>query len=91
MNGIIAFSVILWVFIDRAKKLWTGLSFGNYVTTAAALIFGMALAFGYGLDLLLAVGLTETASIGGNIFAGLALAGGSSCINEILEKVKVGE
>lgn len=33
-------------------------------------------------------GLTEGMSIGGQIFAGLAVAAGSSCINEILQKVQ---
>ena len=81
MNGILMFSAILWVFIDRAKKLWAGLSWGNWLTTGVAVAVGCLLAFGYGLDLLLAVGLTESMSIGGQIFAGLAVAAGSSCIN----------
>ena len=88
MNGILMFSAILWVFIDRAKKLWAGLSWGNWLTTGMAVATGVLLAFGYGLDLLLAVGLTEGMSIGGQIFAGLAVAAGSSCINEILQKVQ---
>lgn len=88
MSGILAFSAILWVFIDRAKKLWAELSWGKWLTTASALAGGFLLAFGYGLDLLQAVGLTDVASLGGQIFAGLAVAAGSSCINEILEKVQ---
>lgn len=88
MSGILAFSAILWVFIDRAKKLWAEVSWGKWITTAAALAGGFLLAFGYGLDLLQAVGLTEGASLGGQIFAGLAVAAGSSCINEILTKVQ---
>ena len=88
MNGIIAFSVILWVFIDRAKKLWANLSWGGYLTSAIALVAGMVIAFVYGLDLLTAIGLTETASVGGSIFAGFALAGGSSCIHELITKVQ---
>lgn len=88
MNGILMFSAILWVFIDRAKKLWAGLSWGKWLTTGVAVAVGFLLAFGYGLDLLLAVGLTESMSIGGQIFAGLAVAAGSSCINEILQKVQ---
>ena len=88
MNGILMFSAILWVFIDRANKLWAGLSWGNWLTTGVAVATGFLLAFGYGLDLLLAVGLTEGMSIGGQIFAGLAVAAGSSCINEVLQKVQ---
>ena len=88
MSGILAFSAILWVFIDRAKKLWSGVSWGKWITTAAALAGGFLLAYGYGLDLLQAVGLTEGVSLGGQIFAALAVAAGSSCINELIEKVQ---
>ena len=34
------------------------------------------------------VGLTEQLTVGGQIFAGLAVAAGSSCIHELLEKVQ---
>lgn len=90
MSGILAFSAILWVFLDRAKKLWAGISWGKWVTTAMAVVGGFLLAFGYGLDLLQAVGLTESLTTGGQIFAGLAVAAGSSCIHELLEKVQQG-
>ena len=70
------------------KEIMGGLSWGNWLTTGVAVAVGFLLAFGYGLDLLLAVGLTESMSIGGQIFAGLAVAAGSSCINEILQKVQ---
>ena len=46
MSGILAFSAILWVFIDRAKKLWAELSWGKWITTAFALAGGFLLAFG---------------------------------------------
>lgn len=91
MNGILMFSAILWVFLDRAKKMWADVRFGNWITTAVATAAGMALAFGYGLDLLAAVGLTQAVTFGGQVFAGLAVAAGSSCINEIIEKTKEGE
>ena len=88
MYGILAFSAILWVFLDRAKKLWADLSWGKWLTTAFSLAAGILLAFGYGLDLLQATGLTEGVTLGGQIFAGLAVAAGSSCIHEILDKVQ---
>lgn len=88
MQGILAFSAVLWVFLDRAKKLWAGLSWGKWVTTALALAAGLLLSFGYGLDLLQAAGLTEGVTLGGQIFAGLAVAAGSSCIHELLDKVQ---
>ena len=74
--------LFLNIFIDRAKKLWAELSWGRWITTSLAGIGGFLLAFVYGL-----VGLTDTITIGGQVFAGLAVAAGSSCINEILEKV----
>lgn len=88
MNGILMFSAILWVFLDRAKKLWAEISWGKWITTGTAMVAGFLLAFGYGLDLLLAVGLTQAVTIGGQIFAALAVAAGSSCINELIEKVQ---
>lgn len=87
MNSIIIFSVILWVFIDRAKKMWANVSWGNWITTCIATACGLLLAFGYGLDLLSALGVCEFQTIGGHIFAGLAIAGGSSVVNELLEKI----
>ena len=90
MSGIMAFSVIMWTLIDRVKKLWEGGPWGKWLTTGIAVATGFLLAFGYGLDLLLAAGLTENTTLGGQIFAGLALAAGSSCINEILEKMRGG-
>ena len=88
MYGILAFSAILWVFLDRAKKLWAQFRWGKWVTTLVSAAAGLLLAFAYGLDLLLATGLTEGVSWGGQVFAGLAVAAGSSCIHEVLDKVQ---
>ena len=90
MSGIMVFSVIMWTLIDRVKKLWEGVPWGKWLTTGLAVETGFLLAFGYNLDLLLAAGLTERITVGGQIFAGLALAAGSSCINELLEKMRGG-
>lgn len=91
MSTIIIFSVILWVFLDRAKKLWCECSWGKWVTTGVAAAVGLLISFGYDLDLLIAVAAADVASIGGRIFAGLAIAGGSSVINELLAKLNMGE
>ncbi|PWL48460.1 MAG: hypothetical protein DBY39_03140 [Clostridiales bacterium] len=88
MNGIWMFSTVLWVFLDRAKKIWVQASWGNWLTIGLATVVGLILAFGYRLDLLMVVGLTEQLTVGGQIFAGLAVAAGSSCIHELLEKVQ---
>ena len=58
MNGIWMFSAVLWVFLDRAKKIWARVSWGNWLTISLAAATGLILAFGYKLDLLMAVGLT---------------------------------
>lgn len=81
-------SVILWVFIDRAKKAWETVSFGQWITSGIAVAAGLALAFSYNLDLLVSLNVVDAISIGGKIFAGLAIAGSSSVINEIIAGVK---
>ena len=88
MQSILMFSMILWVFLDRAKKLWAGLTWGKWLTTAAAVVTGLLLAIGYELDLLTALQLSQVQTTGGSILAGLAVAGGSSCIHELLQKGK---
>lgn len=87
MNKIIAFSVVMWIIIDRIKPLWDKSEKKSFITSFVALIVGMALAFCYKLDLLYELGMVDYNSIGGYIFGGFALMGGSSCINEILEKL----
>ena len=83
---ITALSLIMWVFLDRAKKLWAGVSWGRWLTTGIAVAAGLLLAFGYKMDLLNAFGVCGCITTGGQIFAGLAIAGGSSVLNEIIEK-----
>ena len=87
MNAIFAFSIILWIFIDRFKAIWHDTKYGKYITTAVALASGLLISFFYNLDILVAIGIEQNVSIGGMIFAGLSLAGGSSCIHELIEKI----
>lgn len=87
MQTIIAFSIVMWIFIDRIKNLWENCSKSSLITSLVALAVGMALAFGYQLDLLYELGMVTYHSIGGQICCGLALMGGSSCIAEIIEKI----
>lgn len=84
---IMALSIILWIFLDRVKKLWANVSWGGWITTIIAAGCGLAISFGYNLDLLVALDVIAEASIGGTIFAGLAIAGGSSIINEIINRI----
>lgn len=87
MTSIISFSVIVWIFIDRFKKLWQSNKYSSIITSGIALLFGLAIAFLYNLDLVVELELSEQSTILGYIFTGLAIMGGSSCINEILQKI----
>ena len=89
ITTIISMSVILWVFLDRVKKAWASISFGNWITTGIATTVGIAFAFGYDLDLLVSLNIMDAISFGGKIFAGLSIAGSSSVINEIISGLKV--
>lgn len=88
MTQIISFSIIVWIFIDRVKKLWERSKFSSIITSGVALLFGLLIAFYYKLDLVVALEIVEEASFIGYIFTGLAIMGGSACINEILEKIQ---
>lgn len=88
MTQIISFSVIVWIFIDRVKKLWERSNISSIITSLVALLFGLLIAFYYRLDLCVALELVDEASFIGYIFTGLAIMGGSSCINEILKKIQ---
>ena len=86
---ILALSIVMWYCIDRVKPMWETLANGKYITMGVAAIFGFALAFSYGLDLVFALGLVTEASLMGKILTGLVLMGGSSAVSEIIGKVKV--
>lgn len=82
------FSAIIWYCIDRAKCSWTNLKWGKYITTAAAGALGAAVTFGYGLDLIHAIGLSAEMTIIGQIITILAFMCGSSAISEIIARIK---
>ena len=52
------------------------------------LVIGAAAVFGYGLDLICAIGISPEVSIIGQIVTVLALMCGSSAISEIIAKIK---
>lgn len=87
MTSIMSFSVIVWIFLDRAKKLWQGHKYSSIITSILALVMGLAVALLYHLDIVVELGLAEETTVLGIIFTGLSIMGGSSCINEILEKI----
>ena len=85
---ILTLSAIIWYVVDRLKPTWLGHSWSKYVTTAVAGILGAAAVFGYGLDLICAIGIAPNVSLIGQIVTVLALMCGSSAISEIIAKIK---
>lgn len=85
---ILALSAIIWYIVDRFKPCWQGHSWSKYITTVVAGVLGAAVVFGYGLDVISAMGIVEEISIIGQIITVLALMCGSSAISEIIARIK---
>lgn len=81
-------SVIVWYIIDRIKPLWENLTFGKYLTTAAAGALSAVLTFFYGLDIMYALGVAEVTSAVGSVVTVLLLMGGSAAVSELIQKLK---
>lgn len=88
---IMALSAIIWYVIDRTKPMWSEKSWGKYLTTAVAGVLGATVVFGYGLDIVCAMGMAAEVSIVGQIITVLSLMCGSSAISEIITRIKVEE
>lgn len=88
---IISLSFIMWYLIDKAKNLWANVSWGKYVTIAISAIAAFALTFSFNLDLICALGLTESMTMAGQILTGFTLMSGSSAVAEVIEKIKGGK
>ena len=86
---ILALSAVIWYVIDRIKPIWAVLSYGKYITTAVAGAMAAAVVFGYGLDLIQAMGIVGHMSIVGQVLTVLALMCGSSAISEIIARIKI--
>ena len=56
---IISLSIIMWYIIDRFKEMWEGTKYGKYITMAVSAVFAFAIAFGFGVDIILALGLVQ--------------------------------
>ena len=90
---IIVVSIVMWYIIDRFKPLWEDWQYGKYVTIAVSAVFAFALAFGYRLDLMNALGVAPVGSTAGNSILGtvltaLTLMGGSSAVSELIAQIK---
>lgn len=86
---ILALSAVIWYVVDRFKPAWATLPYGKYVTTAVAGALAAAVVFGYGLDLIQAMGIVDHMSIVGQLLTVLALMCGSSAISEIIARIKI--
>ena len=81
-------STIIWFVIDRVKPFWSGLSWGKYVTIAVAAVLGAVVVFTYGIDILVALAVTNQVTIVGEILSTLVIMSGSSALSELLKLVK---
>jgi len=88
---IIACSTIIWYVVDRFRELWDGLKYGKYVTMAIVAILGIIAVVTFNLDILTATGIVTDVTVFGQICTVLLLMGGSSCIAEIINRIKGGE
>lgn len=88
---IISLSIIMWYIIDRFKAMWEGIKYGKYITMLVSAVFAFAIAFGFGVDIILALGLVKEGSTIGTVITALALMSGSSAVSEIIERVKGGK
>lgn len=88
---IISLSFIMWYLIDKAKGLWSEVSWGKYLTIAISAIAAFALTFSFNLDLICALGLTKSMTMAGQILTGFTLMSGSSAVAEVIEKIKGGK
>ena len=84
MTRILYFSIIIWILIDRFKPIWKDVKWSGYITNLVALAFGLAVSFCYNLDMLYELELVDYVSFIGKLMTAIALMGGSSCINEII-------
>lgn len=85
---IIALSAVLWYVIDRAKSLYTELSWGKWITIGLAAIGSCFIVFSFGLDLIFAAALVSAPSLAGQILTALVMMSGSSAISEIIGRIK---
>ena len=81
-------STIIWFVIDRVKPFWSGLSWGKYMTIAVAAVLGAVVVFTYGIDILVALAVTNQVTIVGEILSTLVIMSGSSALSELLALIK---
>ena len=83
---ILALSAMMWYVVDNLKEnIWGGQSYSRYITIAVACLGSFAIVFGYGLDLVCALGFVPEVTIVGQILTALAMMSGSAVVSEIVE------
>lgn len=83
---ILALSAIMWYIIDNLKdKIWGGKSYSSYITIAVSAVVAFGLAFGYSLDIVYALSLSEAVTVFGKILTALTMMSGSAAVSELIE------
>ena len=86
---IMVLCTVMWYIIDNLKEaIWGGLAYSSYITIGISAVGSFVLSFGYGLDLLNALGLVPHISPLGEIITAFAMMGGSALVSEIVEKLR---
>lgn len=88
LSMILMLSSLMWYVIDRCKPMWEDLSWGKYVTMLVSAAFGAAICYGYNLDIVYALNLSDGINIVGQALTVLVLMSGSSAVSEIISKIK---
>ena len=83
---ILALASMMWYIIDNLKdKLWAGKPYSSYITIAVSALGSFALVFGYGLDIIHALGFVENVTVIGEVITAFAMMAGSAVVSEIVE------
>ena len=83
---IMALSAIMWYVVDNLKEnIWGGKAYSRYITIAVACLCSFAIVFGYGLDLICALGFVPEVTVVGQVLTALAMMSGSAVVSEIVE------
>ena len=83
---ILALASMMWYIIDNLKdKIWAGKPYSSYITIAVSALGSFALVFGYGLDIIHALGFVQNVTVIGEVITALAMMAGSAVVSEIVE------
>ena len=83
---ILALASMMWYIIDNLKdKIWAGKPYSSYITIAVSALGSFALVFGYGLDIVHALGFVPSVTVIGEVITALAMMAGSAVVSEIVE------